>query len=85
LSDRSGAIEVFADVVPVAGVMGGESTHPETTIKKNRPIHLNLKLRYRNIEVSGWSRGEFAGVFTCIRPSSRRDAAAASGLASLGS
>jgi hypothetical protein len=28
-SDRSGAVEVFVDVVPVAVVMGGESTHPE--------------------------------------------------------
>src|SRR6202789_3064337 len=40
LSDRSGAVEAFADVVPVAGVMGGESTHPETPIKKNHSIHL---------------------------------------------
>src|SRR4051794_31767412 len=34
-SDRSGAMEVFADVVLVAVVMGGESTHPETSIKTN--------------------------------------------------
>src|ERR1700728_2437991 len=74
LSDRSGAVEVVADVVPVAGVMGGESTDPETAIKKNGPIHLNLNLRYRNVEACVWSRGGFAGVFVRPRPSSKRDA-----------
>jgi hypothetical protein len=28
LRERSGAVEVFADVVLVAVTMGGESTHP---------------------------------------------------------
>ncbi len=65
---------MFADVVPVAGAMGGESTHPETPIKKNRPIHLNLNLRYRNVEVSVWSGSGFAGVFRRLTASSQRDA-----------
>src|ERR1700760_946825 len=32
-SDRSGAIDVFVDVVLVAVAMGGESTHTKTAIK----------------------------------------------------
>jgi hypothetical protein len=35
LSDRSGAVEMFADVVPVAGAMGGESTHQRPAFNKN--------------------------------------------------
>jgi hypothetical protein len=33
--DRSGAVEVFEDVVLVAVAMGGESTHPWRVIKAN--------------------------------------------------
>jgi hypothetical protein len=33
LSDRSGAVEVFEDVLPVAVAMGGESTHQRAAIK----------------------------------------------------
>jgi len=63
LRDRSGAVEVFEDVVPVTGAMGGESTHHGRPINKNLRIHLNLKLRSRYIEAAGWYRGAFAGVF----------------------
>jgi hypothetical protein len=52
-SDRSGAVEVFEDVVPVAGAMGGESTHQRHTIKEKSRIHLNLRLRCRCIEAGG--------------------------------
>jgi hypothetical protein len=34
LRDRSGAVDVFEDVVPVAVAMGGESTHQRPAIKK---------------------------------------------------
>src|SRR5271155_2102266 len=37
LRDRSGAMEVFEDVVPVAVVMGGESTHQRRVIKAKAP------------------------------------------------
>jgi hypothetical protein len=47
LSDRSGAVEVFVDVGPVAVTMGGESTHPGASIKKKSRIHLDLSLRCR--------------------------------------
>jgi len=73
LSDRSGAVEVFPDVVPVTGAMGGESTHPRPAIKKIRSIHLNLILRYRNVEVGVWSRAEFAGVFMWLQSSASQD------------
>src|SRR3981081_2596839 len=33
--DRSGAVDVFEDVVLVAVTMGGESTHPRRVIKAN--------------------------------------------------
>jgi hypothetical protein len=62
LRERSGAVEVFEDVVPVAGAMGGESTHHGAVINRNRGIHLYLRLRYRYIEAAGWSLAEFAGV-----------------------
>jgi hypothetical protein len=45
---------MFADVVPVAGAMGGESTHQRPAFNKNRRIHLYLRLRYRYIEAGGW-------------------------------
>jgi hypothetical protein len=35
--DRSGAVDVFEDVVLVAVTMGGESTHPRRAIKANPP------------------------------------------------
>jgi hypothetical protein len=38
-------VEVFADVVPVAGAMGGESTHHGAPINRNLRIHLDLELR----------------------------------------
>jgi hypothetical protein len=47
LRDRSGAVEVFEDVVPVAVAMGGESTHQRRSIKKKSIIHLKLRLRLR--------------------------------------
>jgi hypothetical protein len=47
LSDRSGAVDVFEDVVPGAGAMGGESTHQGRAIKEKSRIHLNLNLRCR--------------------------------------
>jgi len=65
LSDRSGAIEVFADVVPLAGAMGGESTHPRPAVKKSLSIHLYLRFRYRHIEAGGRYRGGFAGLL-CV-------------------
>jgi hypothetical protein len=40
LRERSGAVEVLEDVVPVAVAMGGESTHPGRSIKKKSIIHL---------------------------------------------
>ena len=43
--ERSGAVEVFVDVVPVAVAMGGESTHERHAFKKSARIHLDLKLR----------------------------------------
>jgi hypothetical protein len=46
-SDRSGAVEVLEDVVPVAVVMGGESTHQRESIKEMWRIHLYLNLRCR--------------------------------------
>jgi hypothetical protein len=33
LRERSGAVDVFEDVVPVAVAMGGESTHQRAAIK----------------------------------------------------
>jgi len=63
LSDRSGVVEVFVDVGPVAVTMGGESTHPEALINKKPQIHLDLKLRSRGIEAAGRSGRVFAGVF----------------------
>jgi hypothetical protein len=53
LRERSGAVEVFEDVVRVAGAMGGESTHSEQRSTENRVIHLHLRLRYRYIEAGG--------------------------------
>jgi hypothetical protein len=47
LSERSGAVEVLEDVVPVAVAMGGESTHQRRAIKEMCRIHLYLKLRCR--------------------------------------
>jgi hypothetical protein len=35
LRERSGAVELFEDVVPVAVAMGGESTHQRAAIKTN--------------------------------------------------
>src|ERR1039458_6441007 len=64
LRDRSGAVEVFEDVVPVTVAMGGESTLQRPAIKRKSRIHLYLNLRGRWIEVGGWSRGAFAGVFS---------------------
>src|SRR5471030_1516587 len=63
LSHRSGAVEVFVDVGPVAVTMGGESTHPWASIKKKSRIHLDLSFRYRLIEAAGRSKRVFAGVF----------------------
>jgi hypothetical protein len=45
LRERSGAVEVFVDVGPVAVTMGGESTHRATSIKKKSRIHLDLNFR----------------------------------------
>src|SRR5664279_477663 len=67
LRDRSGAVDVFEDVVPVAVTMGGESTHQRQTIKEKRPIHLYLNLRSRCIEVGGWSRARLQGFWAPFR------------------
>jgi hypothetical protein len=61
-NDRSGAVEVFVDVLPVAVTMGGESTDPRAPIKKIHRIHLDLRLRCRGIEAAGRSEPMFAGV-----------------------
>src|SRR5579872_2359182 len=66
LSDRSGAVELLEDVVPVAVAMGGESTHQRRAIKKMSLIHLYLKLRCRCIEVGGWSRAGLQGFSACM-------------------
>jgi len=42
-----------ADVVPVAVVMGGESTHQPPPIKTSARIHLHLDLRSSDIEPAG--------------------------------
>ncbi len=63
LSDRSGAVDVFVDVVPVAVAMGRESTHRRGSMTKKSLIHLNLNLRLRCVEVGGRYRVVFAGVF----------------------
>jgi len=55
-------METFADVVPVTGAMGGESTHQRPAINKIRLIHLHLRLRLRQIEAPGRYRGTFAGI-----------------------
>jgi hypothetical protein len=47
LSERSGAVEVLEDVVPVAVAMGGESTHRGRVMKEICRIHLYLDLRCR--------------------------------------
>src|ERR1700678_397587 len=65
LSDRSGAVEVFWDVVPAVSAMGGESTRRGPPFKKNYAIHLNLELSFRDIEAAGWCWGVFAGIFWC--------------------
>src|SRR5664280_1879883 len=67
LRDRSGAVDVFEDVVPVAVTMGGESTHQRQTIKEKCPIHLYLNLRSRCIEVGGWSRARLQGFWAPFR------------------
>ena len=63
-------MDVLEDVVLVAVVMGGESTHPKHPIKKICVIHLHLDLRCSFVEVGGRSRqrlqgffGAFAGIF----------------------
>ncbi len=56
LSERSGAVDVFVDVVPVAVAMGGESTHQRQSIKKICVIHLHLDLRSSFVEAGGRSR-----------------------------
>src|SRR5947209_2401242 len=71
LSDRSGAVDVF-DVGPVAVTMGGESTHPGASIKKKRPIHLDLRLSFTGIEAAGRSGPVFAGFFTPSEQARRR-------------
>src|ERR1039458_8023319 len=52
--DRSGAIEEFEDVVLVAVVMGGESTHQRQAIKTRPRIHVYLNLRLTDVEAGGW-------------------------------
>src|ERR1700694_3264827 len=56
-------MEAFVDVVRVAVVMGGESTHRRPAIKTKARIHLDLDLRSTHIEPGGRSRACLQGFF----------------------
>src|SRR6202011_2894563 len=54
--ERWGAMEAFEDVVRVAVVMGGESTHQRPAIKTSPRIQVDLYLRSNHVEHGGRSR-----------------------------
>jgi hypothetical protein len=66
LRDRSGAIDVFEDVVLVAVAMGGESTHQKAPIKANVPNSSEAQLEVQGYRACWTVAGRVCGSFYIV-------------------